>query len=322
MRPLLSLPSLLLTLALPAAAAESGAFDAWLSALRTEAAGRGISAPVLDAALGEVEPIPRVLELDRKQPEFTLTFEEYLERVVPDRRVRQGRRLLAQHRDLLESVADRYHVQPRFIVALWGVETDFGRLTGGFPVVGALATLAWEGRRRAFFRGELLDALQILEEGHVTPAAMQGSWAGAMGQPQFMPSSFRRFAEDFDGDGRRDIWGTRADVFASAANYLARSGWRDDQTWGREVRLPRGFDRSLLGLETGKRLSEWQALGVRRADGRDLPARDLPASLVQPGGNTGPVYAVYDNYRVLMRWNRSTYFATAVGVLSDRIGGR
>lgn len=322
MRALLCYLPILLTLALPAAAAESGAFEAWLAALRTEASGRGISAPVLDAALAEVEPIPRVLELDRKQPEFTLSFEEYLERVVPDRRARQGRRLLTQHRDLLKSVADRYHVQPRFIVALWGVETDFGRLTGGFPVVGALATLAWEGRRRAFFRGELLDALQILEEGHVTPAAMQGSWAGAMGQPQFMPSSFRRFAEDFDGDGRRDIWGTRADVFASAANYLARSGWRDDQTWGREVRLPRGFDRSLLGLETEKRLSEWQALGVRRADGRDLPARDLPASLVQPGGDSGPVYAVYDNYRVLMRWNRSTYFATAVGVLSDRIGGR
>jgi len=322
MRPLLSLPSLLLTLALPAAAAESGAFDAWLSALRAEAAGRGISAPVLDAALADVAPIPRVLELDRRQPEFTLSFAEYLERVVPDRRVRQGQRLLAQHRDLLESVAARYHVQPRFIVALWGVETDFGRLTGGFPVLGALATLAWEGRRRAFFRGELLDALQILEEGHVTAAAMQGSWAGAMGQPQFMPSSFRRFAEDFDGDGRRDIWGTRADVFASAANYLARSGWRDDQTWGRQVRLPRGFDRSLLGLETERRLSEWQALGVRRADGRALPTRDLPASLVQPGGDTGPVYAVYGNYRVLMRWNRSTYFATAVGVLSDRIGGR
>lgn len=322
MRALLHSLALLLILALPAAAAESGAFDAWLSALRTEAAGRGISPAILDAALGDVEPIPRVLELDRKQPEFTLSFGEYLERVVPGRRVRQGQQLLAQHRDLLESVAAHYHVQPRFIVALWGIETDFGRLTGGFPVVGALATLAWEGRRQAFFRGELLDALQILEEGHVTPAAMQGSWAGAMGQPQFMPSSFRRFAEDFDGDGRRDIWGTRADVFASAANYLARSGWRDDQTWGREVRLPRGFDRSLLGLETEKRLSEWQALGVRRADGSDLPTRDLPASLVRPGGDSGPVYAVYGNYRVLMRWNRSTYFATAVGVLSDRIGGR
>lgn len=322
MRALLHSLALLLVLVQPAAAAEPESFDVWLSALRTEAAGRGISTAILDAALAELEPIPRVLELDRKQPEYTLSFEEYLERVVPDRRVRQGRRLLAQHRDLLESVAARYHVQPRFIVALWGVETDFGRLTGGFPVVGALATLAWEGRRRAFFRGELLDALQILEEGHVMAAAMQGSWAGAMGQPQFMPSSFRRFAEDFDGDGRRDIWGTRADVFASAANYLARSGWRDDQTWGRQVRLPRGFDRSLLGLETERRLSEWQALGVRRADGRALPTRDLPASLVQPGGDTGPVYAVYGNYRVLMRWNRSTYFATAVGVLSDRIGGR
>ena len=208
-----------------------------------------------------------------------------------------------------------------YAIRSYYVETDFGRITGGFSVVGALATLAWDGRRSAYFRKELLEALHILDAGHITPERMQGSWAGAMGQSQFMPSSFRSFAQDYDGDGRRDIWGTRADVFASAANYLARSGWRDDITWGREVRLPKGFDSRLLGLETVKGLREWQKLGVRRADGGPLPARDLPASLVRPNGDSGPVYAVYENYRTLLKWNRSLYFATAVGLLADRIGG-
>ncbi len=312
-----------LALAAGVAAAQSEAqpFAEWLNGLRSEAAADGVSQATLDAALTGLEPIPRVLELDRKQPEFTLTLDQYLDRVVTDRRVKLGRARLAEHRELLEAVGKRYGVQPRFIVALWGVETDFGRITGGFSVVGALATLAWDGRRSAYFRKELLEALHILDAGHITPERMQGSWAGAMGQSQFMPSSFRSFAQDYDGDGRRDIWGTRADVFASAANYLARSGWRDDITWGREVRLPKGFDSRLLGLETVKGLREWQKLGVRRADGGPLPARDLPASLVRPNGDSGPVYAVYENYRTLLKWNRSLYFATAVGLLADRIGG-
>ena len=297
-------------------------FEVWLEGVRAEAASRGLKASTISGALSEIEPIARVIELDRRQPEFTLTFDEYVARVVPDRRVRKGRTLLTENARLLAEVSARYRVQPRFIVALWGIETDFGRITGGFPVIAALATLAHDGRRSAYFRRELLDALRILDEGHITPQKMRGSWAGAMGQSQFMPSSFRRFAVDHDGDGRRDIWTTRADVFASAANYLLRVGWKSDRTWGRRIRLPKGFDEKLVNGKIRKRLSAWQALGVRKADGGDLPKRDLPAALVRPTAGMGPVFAVYSNYEALLRWNRSSYFALSVGMLSDRIAGR
>jgi membrane-bound lytic murein transglycosylase B len=305
----------------PVSAGQSAAFAEWLAALRREAVGLGIRAATLDRALAGLAPLKRVIELDRNQPEFKLTFEDYLRRVVPASRVEKGRRLLGENRDLLEDVARRYGVQARFIVAFWGIESDFGRLTGGFRVVRALATLAHDGRRSAYFRGELLGALRILDDDHIGPGAMTGSWAGAMGQPQFMPSSFLAYAVDHDGDGRKDIWTTKADVFASAANYLARSGWKGDQTWGRRVRLPGGFDSATAGLGVRKRLSAWQGLGVRRADGTDLPRRDLSASIVFPGKPGGPAYAVYDNFRTILKWNRSTYFAVAVGSLADRIGG-
>ena len=313
------------TLVLAALAAEAPAtenFSAWLAELRAEALAGGIRAETLDAALAGIAPIPRIIELDRSQPEFTLTFREYLERVVPQARVDRARARLEDNRSLMAATAKRYRVQPRFIVALWGIESDFGRLTGGFPVVEALATLAFDGRRNAYFRTELLHALAILDAGHITPERMTGSWAGAMGQGQFMPSTFVNFAIDADGDGRRDIWDTRADVFASMANYLSNLDWHDDQTWGRQVRLPRGFDIALAGGETIKRLGAWQALGVRRADGTDLPTRQLRAGLVLPAGEDGPAFLVYDNFRSLLHWNRSTYFALAVGHLADRIAGR
>jgi membrane-bound lytic murein transglycosylase B len=312
----------LLALAGAGPAGAAADFAAWVGALRQEAVGKGIRPELFDRAFADVRPIPRVIELDRKQPEFTLTFQEYLDRVVPPARQERGRARYLEHKDLLDRIGARYGVQPRFIVALWGIETDFGRVSGSFPVVASLATLAYDGRRAGYFRGELLHALTILNEGHITPDRMMGSWAGAMGQPQFMPSSFVRYAVDADGDGRRDIWATQADVFASAANYLSSVGWRDDQTWGREVRLPAGFDLSLAGEEVEKPLGEWQALGVRRADGGDLPGRDLPASLILPAkGKVGPAYLVYRNYRNLLKWNRSTYFALAVGHLSDAIDG-
>ncbi|MDF1615136.1 lytic murein transglycosylase [Desulfurivibrio dismutans] len=296
-------------------------FAKWLEDLQAEARERGISSATLDAALTGIEPIPRVIELDRQQPEFTLTFEEYRQRVVPQSRIDMGRRLLAEHRELLEEIGREFRVQPRFIVALWGIETDFGRITGGFPVINALATLAHDGRRSSYFRSELLNALQILDEGHISPDAMKGSWAGAMGQSQFMPSSFLNFAVDYDGDGRRDIWHTRADVFASAANYLAKSGWRDDQTWGRRVTLPANFDRSLAGLDTRKRIGQWQELGIRRPDGSALPGRQLPASIIIPDQENHPdmAFMVYENFRTTLKWNRSNYFALAVGLLSDAI---
>ena len=294
-------------------------FEAWLADLKQEARSRGIAEATLARALDGVAPIDRVIELDRKQPEFTLTFEEYLIRVVSEARVEKGRRLLVEHRPLLTEVERRYAVQPRFVLALWGVESDFGRLTGEFNVVGALATLAYDGRRSAFFRKELLDALKILDEGHIAPTAMTGSWAGAMGQNQFMPSSFLAFAVDFDGDGRRDIWASTADVFASIANYLASYQWQSTETWGRPVRLPPRFDPTLVGLEIRKDLHYWRALGVKAADGGPLPQAPMEASIVQPAGPGGQAFLAYDNYRVVMRWNRSLYFATAVGLLADRV---
>jgi len=295
-------------------------FAEWLQELRTEALQQGIGRQTLEAALTGIEPIPRVIELDRRQAEFTLTFQQYRERVVSQARIDMGRRLLAENRELLAEVSKKYGVQPRFIVALWGIETDFGRITGDFLIVNSLATLAYDGRRNKFFRGELLNALKILDEGHISPQAMKGSWAGAMGQSQFMPSSFITFAVDHDGDGRRDIWNTRADVFASAANYLTRSGWRDDQTWGRAVRLPSGFNQSLTGVDTRKPIGQWQALGVRLPDGSALPARQLPASIIIPeNGNPAVAFLVYQNFRTTLKWNRSNYFALAVGLLSDAI---
>ncbi len=301
--------------------AEEG-FDAWLAAFRTEAAGAGISEATLDGAFAGVAPIARVVELDRSQPELTWTLEQYLERIVSKERVTRGREKLAENRVLLERISSRYGVQPRFLVALWGIETDYGRLGGGFPVVAAIATLAYDGRRSGYFRQELLQALRILEEGHVTPDRMTGSWAGAMGQVQFMPSSFRNFAADGDGDGRIDIWGSREDALTSAANYLARSGWVLDRTWGREVRLPDGLDAAGLGLEMRRPLEEWGDLGIRRIDGRPLPSVvGLPASVIQPDGAGTRAFLVYDNYRVILKWNRSHYFGIAVGTLADRIGG-
>ena len=301
-------------------AAAEKPFDEWLQALREEARSRGVQVETLEAALSGVAPIARVIELDRRQPEFTLTFQQYQERVVSPSRIQTGQRQLTDNRALLEEIGGKFGVQSRFIVALWGIETDFGRLTGGFPVIAALATLAHDGRRSSYFREELLNALQILDEGHISPAQMEGSWAGAMGQCQFMPSSFLNFAVDYSGDGRRDIWNTRSDVFASTANYLARSGWRNDQTWGRAVRLPAGFNAGLAGLDTRKAIGAWQALGVRRADGSDLPDRPLMASIILPEkGDLATAFMVYENFRTILKWNRSTYFALAVGLLSDAI---
>ncbi|MSO92707.1 MAG: lytic murein transglycosylase [Rhodospirillales bacterium] len=296
-------------------------FSDWLATLRKDALASGVRASTLDAALTDIRPVPRVLELDRKQPEFTLTFQEYMTRVVPEARVQLGKQKLRDNRALLEEIGRKYGVQPRFIVAFWGIESDFGRLTGGFPVVESLATLAYDGRRSAFFRKELLNALKILDEGHIAPKTMIGSWAGAMGMFQFMPSSFLAYAVDYNGDGRKDLWNDRADGFASSANYLARSGWRPDQTWGRWVQAPKAVDPAVVGLGVKKTLSEWQAMGVRRQDGGDIPSRsDVTASLVFAEGPGSAAFLVYANYQTILKWNRSTFFAVAVGSLADRIG--
>lgn len=297
-------------------------FQQWLGDLKAEALREGVSPAIVETSLSGLSPIPRILELDQRQPEKTISFETYLSRSVTKARVKKARDRLHAHKALLDRVGRRYGVQPRFIVALWGMETDFGGNMGGFKVVDALATLAYDGRRSAFFRGELLKALRILDEGHVKPERMLGSWAGAMGQCQFMPSSFFKYAQDDDGDGRRDIWGTQADVFASAANYLSTVGWKADQNWGRAVRLPKGADSAAwAGLDKpAQPLSVWSRRGLRSADGKPLPKAALDAWLVQPDGPKGRSFLVYGNYRAIMDWNRSTYFATAVGILADHIG--
>ncbi len=297
-------------------------FLEWLDGVRTEARANGISDPILERSLAGVEPIPRIIELDRNQPESTITFTQYISRIVNSTRVKIGRAKLDEHRDILEQVGQKFGVQPRFIVALWGIETNFGQFTGGFPVVNALATLAYDGRRSAYFRAELMKAFQILEEGHISPEDMKGSWAGAMGQSQFMPSSFLAYAHDHNGDGAKDIWNTQADVFASAANYLKGVGWDNNLTWGREIKLPAGFDVSQASLDVVKSIADWQQLGIRRTDGADLPTRDIQASIILPGGAGQPAFMIYGNYRATLRWNRSHYFATAVGLLSDRIAYR
>lgn len=296
-------------------------FAAWLRDLRQEAEAKGISRATLDAAFTGVAPIPRVIELDRRQPEFTRTLWGYLDRAVSPKRIETGRALLAEHRDLLQAVERRYGVQPRFLVAFWGLESDYGAYSGDFPVIGALATLAHDERRADFFRAELLQALRIIQQGHVDAGRMTGSWAGAMGQVQFMPSTFMRHAVDEDGDGRRDLWTSLPDAFGSAANFLAALSWRGDRTWGREVKPPPDFDWELAGLDERKTLARWRALGVRRADGGELPRVEIEGSLILPAGHHGPAFLVYGNFRAIMGWNRSILYAVAVGHLSDRLVG-
>ena len=299
-------------------AAES--FDAWQLKIRAEALSKGISADVFDTAFAGVQPIERVIELDRSQPEFTMTLETYLSKVVSGTRVKKARKKLIENKNILADVSQKFGVQPRFIVALWGIETNFGQHTGGFSVIAALATLAYDGRRSSYFRGELLNALQIIEEGHISSKKMKGSWAGAMGQSQFMPSSFLSYAFDYDGDGRRDIWTTRKDVFASIANYLSSVGWRDDITWGREVSVPETLNaKSFSDKKIVRQMSEWQELGVRLTDGSDLPKRNLKSRLVMPDRGQGRVFVAYGNYDNILKWNRSNFFAIAVGSLADQI---
>lgn len=302
-----------------AMASDQASFDRWLKNFRAKAQARGISASTLDNAFNGAKFLPRVIELDRKQPESKMTFEQYRERIVSAQRINQGRHEFRKHRALLDRVADAYGVQPQYIVALWGIETNYGGNTGGFDVIDSLATLAYEGRRREFFSDELMNALEIIDAGHISAQAMKGSWAGAMGQSQFMPSSFQNFAQDFNGDGKKDIWNTKIDVFASAANYLARSGWKGDEKWGRRVFF-NNVNESMIGRDNKKSLEEWSRLGVTQLNGEPLPIVDgMRAGLVAPDGIGGPLYLTYDNYDVIMKWNRSTYFATSVGLLADAI---
>jgi membrane-bound lytic murein transglycosylase B len=318
----LLLAALLLLPVLPASAAEALEFSDWLSAFRSEAAGLGISANTLETALDPVnEPLPRVLELDRSQPEFTQTFSAYMNNRISNARIRRGQELLQEHRELFARMEREYGVQPQYLMSFWALESNFGSVTGGFSVINALATLAWDPRRAEMFRSELVNALRIIDQGHIPAAQMSGSWAGAMGQCQFMPSTFANYAVDGDGDGRIDIWNSLPDVFASAANYLARSGWKAGERWGREVRLPADFDYSLSGPNLRKTVTEWAQLGVTRADGTALGSSDIEGSVILPAGAAGPAFLGYSNFHTTMVWNRSAFYALSVGHLADRFMG-
>jgi membrane-bound lytic murein transglycosylase B len=306
-----------------AAPARAENFDQWLAGFRKDALKAGISQSMINRTLTGLTPDPKVIELDHKQPEKKWTFVEYRKRIVDPIRIKKGREMLASHRGMLKRTAAKYGVAPQYIVALWGVESNYGKGSGNYSIVRSLATLAWEGRRADFFRAELINALKILDQGHISPANMKGSWAGAMGQNQFMPSSFLRFAADGDGDGKKDIWNNSADVSASTANYLRSEGWNAGERWGREVKLPRGhkITESMIGTGKKKKMAEWRKLGITLPGGGKLPGdAHMQASLVAPDGLEGPAYLVYTNYRVIMKWNRSTYFATSVGLLANALG--
>lgn len=321
MRKLLSV-ILGVTLASPVLAADVS-FDKYVEGLKQEARQEGISEQILKEAFNDVKYRPRAVVADRNQPEKKLTLDEYIPRAVPKWKVEKAKALYKKYYPQLQTIGAKYGVQPRFIIALWGVESNFGTFTGGYNVIDALSTMAYDGRREAFFRKQTMAALTILQQGHIDASHMKGSWAGAMGQCQFMPSSFLSFAADGDGDGKKDIWESKADVFASTANYLSQSGWKEHRTWGRQVKLPKGFDVSLGGRSAsqGKYLSEWSKLGITRYDGRALPklSNDIKAWLIVPDDAQGRVYLVYNNYNVLMKWNRSYYFALAVSHLADAI---
>jgi len=308
-------------------------FESYIKALKSEAVTKGYSQHIIDSSFAKVKFHKRAVKADKSQPETVETLDTYLPKRVANWKIKKARDLYKKHNEILTQVGEEYGVQPRFIVALWGLETNFGKFTGGYDVVSALSTLAYEGRREAFFKKQLWAALTILEEGHIDIKDMKGSWAGAMGQNQFMPTSFLSYAVDGDGDGKKDIWTNKKDVFASMANYLKREGWNDDLTWGRQVKLPEGFDVSLaIPKNTGSRanwlkawkktektLAQWQALGIRRTDGTNLPNADVTAALVFPDDANGRAYLAYDNYKSLMHWNLSYYFVSSVGHLSDRI---
>jgi len=306
--------------ALPAAEAATD-FRTWLHALRAEAQAKGISKRVIDDALGTLSPNPRIIELDRRQPEVVQSLDAYLTARLTQTKIDNGRKRLADNAALFEQVRQRFNVQPAFITALWGLESDYGRFMGDFSTVGSLATLAHDGRRSAFFREELLNALRVLERRNMRSAELRGSWAGAMGQCQFMPSNYLAYAVDHDGDGKADIWNSLGDVFASIANFLGKLGWRGDEGWGYEVTLPAGFDRALIDPENVRRpVAEWQALGVRRPSGGPLAGRDPAASLSQPDGAGTRAFLVTGNFRTLRRWNSPQRFRIAVGLLADRLG--
>ncbi len=315
----LAVAALLSALSAPLSAAQ--AFEACLSVLRTEAIAKGVSAGTFDAHAAALQPDMAVVGFLDAQPEFVTPIWDYMAGLVDDERVADGRAMLEQWRDTLARVEQAYGVDPATVVAVWGVESNYGRNFGSRPLLTSLATLSCFGRRQAFFRGEFFTTLKIIEDGHVAPERLTGSWAGAFGHTQFIPSTFMRLAVDFDGDGRRDLVDSVPDALASTAHFLRRANWRASEPWGFEVRLPAGFDAAAAGRRSKRPLSEWAARGVRRVDGRALPAGDMPAAVLLPAGAAGPAFIVTRNFDALYSYNAAESYALAIAHLSDRLRG-
>ena len=308
------------SLAAPFAAAAEPRFAAFIAGVRAEARRSGVSDAVLDEALAGVQPSAKVLELDHHQPEFTLTWAQYKAKVLPQSRLVDGRAHYGRDGAALARITQVYPADPRIVAAIWGLESAYGTHMGNFSVVEALATLAFDGRRASYFRGELIDSLRILQSGDISAHGMLGSWAGAMGQPQFMPSAYLHYAVDADGDGKRDIWNNKQDVFGSVANYLAKCGWRVGEPWGQQIQVPQNFAAGAGGRDASRSLSAWQSLGVRRIDGKPFSRADVMGAVVMPDGPGGEAYMTYANFRVIRRYNPSDYYALAVGLLGNAVG--
>jgi membrane-bound lytic murein transglycosylase B len=298
-------------------AEDQAQFKAWLKDFRRQAKKSGISKPTLDSSLSGISLNPSVIKANNFQPEFSKPIWDYLDGALSQARIDKGKALYAEHTALLDEIAAIYNVPPRYIVAIWGLESSYGALTGGYNALEALATLGFRGRRAQFGRTQLMAALQIVDNGDKPATAMTGSWAGAMGQTQFIPTTYLTYAIDHDQDGSRDIWSNLGDVFASTSNYLRASGWQQDRSWGREVILPEGFDFALADRNSTQPLAEWSKLGVTFTNGNPVPKIDRPAAIIAPAGHSGPAFMIVENFRVVLRYNNSTAYALAVCLLAD-----
>ena len=301
-------------------ATEDKVFQIWKSDLKKEAITLGVKNDTFDKVFSTVKIIDKVIELDRRQPERKITFQEYLNKALSFKRIKLGREKYINYKKELDAVSKKYNVQGRFIVAIWGVETNYGSYTGKFSLISSLTTLAFDGRRSKLFRKQLLDALIIIEKENINLHEMLGSWAGAMGQSQFMPSSYIRYAQDYDNDGIKDIWNSHLDIFASIANYLKSYDWDNSKTWGREVIIKeKDFDKLNLDDLKNKSLNHWKTKGVKKSNGEELPHVDILATLIMPDGFKGKKFLVYNNFKIIKKYNNSNYYALSVGLLSDGV---
>jgi len=301
--------------------ANASEFEQCLLRLESQAKVLDLQPSTINNVLRKARPLQRVIELDRNQPEFTSTFASYLNRRVSSTRVEKGRELYQQHRPLLDRITRQTGVPGQYLVAFWGLETNYGGYKGDVSTVDALATLACDQRRSRFFTRQLMAALQLIEQGDINPQQLRGSWAGALGHVQFMPTVYLEHARDGDGDQRRDLFNSIEDALVSAAHFLNAIGWQTGSRWGREVIIPKNFPFELAGRQQSESLATWDKLGVRDVYGRRLPTLDMQASLLVPAGHDGPAFLVYQNFKAIMGWNRSEFYAISVGHLADRIAG-